>query len=145
MGDPLPTKDEAIARLEAFQVRLDEAKKQGRAAYDQLFEAAPAGVALHEIDARGHVTRVNARELEILGRRLDELIGKPVWQFSVMKEASERAVEKKLAGGGLRPFVRTLARADQVGITVALVERYLRNTHDEIVGIRTTFMQIAGN
>jgi PAS domain S-box-containing protein len=144
MGDPLPTKDEAVARLEAFQVRLDEAHEQGRAAYDKLFDAAPAGVALHEIDARGHVTRVNARELEILGRRLDELIGKPVWQFSVMKEASERAVEKKLAGGGLRPFVRTLARADQVGITAAFVERYLHDARGEIVGIRTSFMQIAG-
>jgi len=43
MADRLPTKDEAIARLEAFQVRLDEAKKLGRAAYDQLFDAAPAG------------------------------------------------------------------------------------------------------
>jgi hypothetical protein len=61
-----------------------------------------------------------------------------------MKEASERAVEKKLAGGGLRPFVRTLTRADQFGITAAFVERYLRNARDEIVGIRTSFMQITG-
>ena len=144
MGDSLPSKDEAMARLEAFQVRLDEAHKKGRAAYDQLFDAAPTGVALHEIDARGHVTRINARELEILGRRRDELVGKPVWQFAVMKEASERAVEKKLAGGGLRPFVRTLTRADQVGITAAFVERYLRNARNEIVGIRTSFMQITG-
>ena len=144
MADPLPTKDEAIARLEAFQVRLDEAKRLGRAAYDQLFDQAPAGVALHEIDARGYLTRVNERELEILGRRREELVGKPVWQFAVMKEASERAVEKKLAGGGLRPFVRTLTRADQVGITAAFVERYLRNTRDEIVGIRTSFMPITG-
>jgi len=29
-------------------------------------------------------------------------------------------VEKKLAGGGLRPFVRTLTRADQVAITACL-------------------------
>jgi len=144
MADPLPTKDEAIARLEAFQVRLDEAKALGRAAYDQLFDSAPAGVALHEIDARGYLTRVNERELEILGRRREELVGKPVWQFAVMKEASERAVEKKLAGGGLRPFVRTLTRADQVAITAAFVERYLRNARDEIVGIRTTFMPIMG-
>lgn len=145
MADSLPTKDEAIARLEAFQTRLDEALKRGRAAYDTLFDEAPPGVALHEIDMSGFVTRVNDPELAILGRRRDELIGKPVWQFSVMMDASMRAVEKKLAGGGLRPFVRTLARADQVGITVALVERYLRNARDEIVGIRTTFMQIAGN
>ena len=144
MADSLPAKDEAIVHLEAFQVRLDGAQKQGRAAYDTLFDAAPPGIAVHEIDMRGFVTRVNDPELAILGRRRDELIGQPVWQFSVMKEASMRAVEKKLAGGGLRPFVRTLARADQVGIMVALVERYLRNAGDEIVGIRTTFMQIEG-
>jgi PAS domain-containing protein len=144
MADSLPAKDEAIANLEAFQVRLDAAQKQGRTAYDDLFDAAPAGIALHEIDMRGFVTRVNDPELAILGRRRDELIGQPVWQFSVMTEASMRAVEKKLAGGGLRPFVRTLARADQVGITVALVERYLRNAREEIVGIRTAFMQIEG-
>jgi PAS domain S-box-containing protein len=144
MAETLPTKDEAIARLEAFQVRLDEAQQRGRAAYDALFDAAPAGIALHEIDGAGQVTRVNAHELEILGRRREELLGQPVWQFSVMKEASQRAVEKKLAGGGLKPFVRTLARGDQVGITVALVERYLRNARDEIVGIRTSFMQITG-
>jgi PAS domain-containing protein len=144
MADSLPTKDEAIAHLEAFQVRLDEAQQQGRGAYDTLFDAAPAGVALHEIDGAGLVTRVSARELDILGRRREELIGQPVWQFAVMKEASQRAVEKKLAGGGLKPFVRTLARADQVGITAAFVERYLRNARDEIVGIRTAFMQIAG-
>jgi PAS domain-containing protein len=145
MADSLPTKDEAIARLEAFQTRLDEALNRGRAAYDNLFDSAPPGLALHEIDMSGFVTRVNDPELAILGRQREELIGKPVWQFSVMMDASMRAVEKKLAGGGLRPFVRTLARADQVGITVALVERYLRNSRDEIVGIRTTFMQIAGN
>jgi PAS domain S-box-containing protein len=144
MADSLPTKDEAIARLEAFQVRLDEAQQQGRAAYDALFDTAPPGVALHEIDMNGLVTRVNDSELAILGRRREELMGQPVWQFSVMREASERAVEKKLAGGGLRPFVRTLARVDQVGITVALVERYLRNAREEIVGIRTSFMQIMG-
>ena len=145
MADSLPAKDEAIAHLEAFQARLDAAQQKSRAAYDALFDGAPAGIALHEIDGAGRVTRVNEGELEILGRRRDELIGQPVWQFAVMQEASMRAVEKKLAGGGLRPFVRTLARADQAGITVALVERYIHNAHEEIVGIRTTFMQIAGS
>ena len=144
MAESLPTKDEAIARLEAFQLRLDEARSQGRAAYEKLFDAAPRGVALHEIDMSGVVTRVNDPELAIMGRRREDVLGKPVWQFAVMKEASQRAVEKKLAGGGLKPFVRTLAREDQSGITVALVERYLRNARDEIVGIRTAFMPITG-
>ena len=144
MADPLPTKDDAIARLEAYQQRLDEAQKQGRAAYDVLFDSAPPGLALHEIDARGHVTRVNAQELEVLGRRADELLGKPVWQFAVMKEASQRAVERKLAGGGLKPFVRTLARGDQAPLTAAIVERYIHDARGGIAGIRTALMPIAG-
>jgi PAS domain S-box-containing protein len=144
MADSLPTKDEAIARLEAYQARLDAARADGKAAYDTLFDGAPPGFALHEIDAQGTMTRVNSRELEMMGRRTEELLGRPVWQFAVMQDASQRAVEKKLAGGGLRPFVRTLSRADQSAFTAAFVERYLKDTSGRITGIRTAFMPISG-
>jgi PAS domain-containing protein len=144
MADSLPTRDEATERLEAYQQRLDDAHAQGRAAYDTLFEGAPAGLALHEIDLQGTVKRVNASELQILGRSADEVLHKPVWQFSVMREASQRACEKKLAGGGLKPFVRTLARADQTPFTAAFVERYLKDARGQIAGIRTAFMVISG-
>jgi PAS domain S-box-containing protein len=144
MPDPLPSKDEAIARLEAYQQRLDEAQATGPASYDALFDGAPSGVALHEIDAQATVTRVNARELEILGRREDEIRGRHVWEFAVMKEASQRAVSKKLSGSGLKPFVRTLTRADGTGFTAAFVERYLSDPSGAVVGIRTAFMPIRG-
>ena len=144
-ASPLPTKDDAIAQLESYQARLDEARRQGRAAYDALFDGGPAHLALHEIDGQGTVTRVNAGELEILGRRADEVLGRPVWQFAVMQDASQRAVEKKLSGAGLRPFVRTLTRADQTPVTVALVERYVKDSGGRIVGIRTAFMPISGS
>lgn len=145
MAASLPTKDDAIAQLESYQARLDEAQGQGRAAYDVLFDSGPADIALHEIDGRGTVTRVNARELQIVGRRAEEVLGRAVWQFAVMQDASQRAVEKKLSGAGLRPFVRTLTRADQTPVTVALVERYLKDSGDRIVGIRTAFMPISGS
>jgi len=144
MVDALPTKDDAIARLEAYQTRLDEARAKGRAAYDTLFDGAPPAVALHEIDASGTITRVNLRELEIMGWKREDLVGQPAWRFAVMQENSRRAVEKKLAGGGLRPFVRTLQRADGTPVTVALVERYLMSASGAITGIRTSFMPIAG-
>jgi PAS domain-containing protein len=144
MADSLPTKDDAIARLDDYQTRLDAAREHGRAAYDNLFDGAPLGVALHEIDARGTVTRVNASELAMVGRRAEEILGQPVWRFAVMQDASQRAVEKKLSGAGLRPFVRTLTRADQSGVTVVLVERYLKDATGRIVGIRTAFTPIVG-
>ena len=77
------------------------------------------------------------------GRRADELLGKPVWTFAVMEDASHRAVERKLAGSGLKPFVRTLTRGDGTGATAAFVERYLKDGSGAIVGIRTALMQIS--
>jgi PAS domain S-box-containing protein len=143
MPSSLPTKDEAIARLEAYQQRLDEAAAQSGGRYATLFDQAPAGLALHEIDARGTIRKVNAQELELIGRTAEDLIGKPAWQFAVMQDASRRAVEKKLAGGGLKPFVRTLTRGDGAGVTAAFVERYLKDDKGAIVGIRTALMLIA--
>ena len=142
MADSLPTKDEAFARLEAYQRRLEEAFAKGAGAYDAAFEGAPPGLALHEIDREATLTRVNSRELEILGRAREDVVGHKTWQFAVMQEASRRAVERKLAGGGLKPFVRTLTRADGSGFTAAFVERYVHDAHGEIAGIRTAFMPI---
>ena len=138
----LPGKDEAITRLEAYQQRLDEAA-ESRSRYDTLFDDAPEGLALHEIDAQGTVRRVNRQELELIGRTAEELLGKPVWIFAVMQDASRRAVERKLAGGGLKPFVRTLTRGDGSGVTAAFVERYLKDDKGGIAGIRTALMLIA--
>lgn len=138
-----PTKDEAIARLQAYQDRLDAAREQGRRAYDKLFDEAPEGVGLHEIDLAKTVTRVNARELELLGYRREEVVGQHCTKFVVMHEVSERATVKKLAGEGLKPFVRAFLRADGSSVTMALVERYLRSADGKIVGIRTALTPIA--
>ena len=134
--------DEAIASLEAYQQRLDNAAALGRPAYDRLFDDAPPGMAVHEIDVDRKVQRVNDRELELLGYRREDVLGKDASSFAVMRETSQRAVERKLAGGGLKPYVRTLARADGTGVTVALVERYLKDAAGQIVGIRTAFTPI---
>ena len=137
-----PTKDEAIARLESYQERLEAALKEGRAAYDRLFDEAPPGVGLHEIDLAKNVTRVNARELEMLGYRKDQVVGQHCSKFVVMHEASDRAATKKLSGEGLKPFVRAFLRADGSSVTMALVERYLYDAKGVIVGIRTALMPI---
>jgi PAS domain S-box-containing protein len=137
-----PTKDEAIARLESYQERLEAALKEGRAAYDRLFDEAPPEVGLHEIDLAKNVTRVNARELEMLGYRKDQVVGQHCSKFVVMHEASDRAATKKLSGEGLKPFVRAFLRADGSSVTMALVERYLYDAKGVIVGIRTALMPI---
>ena len=136
-----PYKDEAVARLEIYQQKLDNARTKKE--YDQLFDHAPADIGLHEIDLKKIITRVSPSELKILGYRADQVLGKVASSFAVMQETSNRAAEKKLQGGGLKPFVRTFACADGSAITLALVERYLRDAQGQIIGIRTSLMPIS--
>jgi len=136
-----PHKDEAVARLEIYQAKLDNARTKKE--YDQLFDHAPDDIGLHEIDMDKKITRVNPSELKILGFRQDQVLGKLASSFAVMQETSFRAAEKKLSGAGLKPFMRTFACADGSAVTLALVERYLKDAKGHIIGIRTALMPIA--
>ncbi len=100
----------------------------------------PPGVGIHEIDARKVYRRVGRGALEILGYRVEELLGRPVVEFIVMSETAQRAIDKKLTGASeLRPFVRSLIRADRSSITLLLLDRHLKDSERRIVGIRTAF------
>jgi len=121
---------------------LEAALKEGRYAYDRLFDEAPEGIGLHEIDLEKNVTRVNQRELELLGYSREQIVGQHCTRFVVMHEVSERATTKKLAGEGLKPFVRAFLKADGTSLTVALVERYRRDASGKIIGIRTALAPI---
>ena len=140
-GTARPGKDEAVARLEIYQQKLDNARTKKE--YDQLFDHAPDDIGLHEIDMEKVIKRVSPSELKILGYRQDQVVGKVASSFAVMQETSTRAVEKKLTGAGLKPFMRTFACADGSAVTLALVERYLKDAKGNIIGIRTALMPIA--
>jgi len=137
--------DDAVALLSAYQDRLDRAAEEGAKRYDEVFANPPAGVGVHEIDQKRVIRRVNSVEPELLGYPASELLGRPVHDFIVMSEASQRAIEKKLAGGvTLRPFVRTFRRADGGAVAMALVDRHLKDGAGAVVGIRTALVRIAG-
>jgi len=135
--------DRAVAVLEEYQTRLDRAALQGRANYDAVFNDPPAGVGVHEIDLDRVVRRVNRIEPDLLGYAAADLLGKPVHDFIVMSEASRRAIDKKLHGEmALKPFARSFQRADGVAVTMALVDRLLKDASGAVVGIRTAMMKI---
>jgi PAS domain S-box-containing protein len=139
------TMDDAVALLSAYQDRLERAAEEGQACYDEVFANPPAGVGVHEIDQKRVIRRVNAIEPELLGYSALELMGRPVHDFIVMSEASQRAIEKKLSGGvALRPFVRTFRLADGGAVPMALVDRHLKDAAGAVVGIRTAMARIAG-
>lgn len=139
---PLP-KDEAIAVLNAFHDKMDAAAQEGPARFLEVFRNAPPGVGAHEIDEHMVITRVNPEELKLMRYTEDQMVGHPVLEFVVMKEAAQRAVDQKLKGSKeLRPFVRSLTRGDGTAIPVVIVERYCRNREGKIAGIRTAIHEI---
>jgi PAS domain S-box-containing protein len=138
------TMDEAVALLTAYQDRLDRAAAEGGSRYDEVFANPPAGVGVHEIDQKRVIRRVNALEPQLLGYSAEQLLSRPVHDFIVMSEASQRAIEKKLTGGALRPFVRSFRRADGGAVAMALVDRHLKDAAGTVVGIRTAMVRIAG-
>jgi PAS domain S-box-containing protein len=137
------SREQALAILIGVQDRLDEADKQGPAYYQDAFERAPRGVAVHELDERAAITRVNREELRLLGYREEQLVGHPPWEFIVMNEVAQRAIGQKLSGAKeLKPFVRTFRHASGAAMTMLLVDRHRKDAQGRIVGLRTAFMEV---
>jgi PAS domain S-box-containing protein len=135
------TEETAAARLAEFLEGLERAEAEGAARFRAAFDHAPAGIGVHELDAKGVITRVNAEELRLLGYRMDEMVGRASWDFAVMQGVSQRAVEKKLSGEKeLKAFVRTFQRKDGTGIALLLLDRLVRDASGKVRGIRTALM-----
>ena len=135
---------EALATtLAAFHDKLERAHKQGLVAFESAMVEAPAGVGFHEIDSAHVITKVSPEELRILGYKKSEMVGRPVWEFIVMQEAAQRAIEQKLKGTrDLKPFVRTFKRADGSAVALLLLDRHLVDASGHPVGIRTAMTRI---
>jgi PAS domain S-box-containing protein len=141
---PAPRPRSTVERvLEDYQARLDAATARGPAAYGREFERPPAGVGAHEIDPGKVFRRINAGGLAILGYPAAELLGRRVLDFIVMRETSERAIDRKLAGAAeLKPFVRSFVRADGSSVTLLMLDRHIRNAEGEAVGLRTVYAPV---
>jgi PAS domain S-box-containing protein len=145
----MPEPDRARTRadvgpaLERYQDELDRAAVEGLRQYEKVFESPPPGLGAHEIDLDKVYRRVNRGALAILGYEKGDLVGKPVVRFIVMAETSQRSIEKKLSGlAELKPFVRTFVQKDGRSITLLLLDRHLKDSRGEIVGIRTVFAPV---
>ena len=127
----------------AFLAGIREQELQKRETrFQELFDQAPIGY--HELDTEGRFTRVNRTELEMLGYTAAEMLGKPVWEFSVEKEKSRDTVAAKLAGEipPGRVFERTLRRKDGNTLAVLVGVRLLHDESGHIRGIRSTIQDI---
>jgi len=133
--------DAAAGRLREYLIELEQAQAQGPARFREVFERPNSGIGVHELDDQGIITRVNPEELRLLGYRESQVVGRPAWEFAVMQGVSQRSVDKKLAGEKeLKPFVRTLQKADGTGVAMLVLDRLIRDAHGKARGIRTAIM-----
>jgi len=137
------SQEEMVAMLQAYQDKLAQAEQEGKARFEQVFASPPPGVAVHEFDTSATIRRVNAEELKILGYESSQVVGRAVWEFVVMQDASKQSVQKKLAGEkDIKPFVRTFRKADGGGIVLLLVDRRLHDAQGRPRGIRTAMVHL---
>ena len=129
--------------MSAFHDRLDGAASN-EMRYAAVFGDPPEGIGAHEIDAAGIIRRVNAQELAMLGYTEGQMVGRGVTDFIVMKEASERAIGKRLHGErDTKPFLRAFRKADGTAVTMLMMVRLLRGPQGETRGIRTVMTEAA--
>jgi diguanylate cyclase (GGDEF)-like protein/PAS domain S-box-containing protein len=124
------------------QKRAEELLRESEAKFQQLFDEAPVGY--HVIDIQGRITKVNRTELEMLGYTLEEMLGQPVWKFIGDEETSRNAVLAKIAGTipPARGFERTYCRKDGTTFPVIIEDRALRDNEGRIIGIQSTIQDI---
>ncbi len=144
-----------LQELNALRQRLKELEKseqeckRAKAAlqasekkFQQFYDESPVGY--HELDTKGRITRVNRKELEMLGYTPGEMLGNPVWNFFLEEDTTRHVTLAKL-GGDVSfhdTFERSYRRKDGTTLPVLIEERLLRDEKGQILGIRSAVEDI---
>ena len=142
-------RDSALAELVANQIagavsnaRLHSSLLDSEARFRELYDEAPVGY--RELDSEGRVTRVNRTELDLLDYTQDEMVGRPIWEFTEEQDAVRRELSEKAAGrmeiAGAHE--RTFRKKDGTTLPV-LVESRVLSDRGQIAGFRSTVQDIS--
>ena len=124
------------------QRHTEEALRESEEKYKDLFEDAPVGYM--EYDNQGRITKVNRKELEMLGYTTEEMVGEPAWNFVIEKEKGQELIKAKLAGD--KPPSKNLERAyirkDGTTFPGLIEDAIFKDETGRIMGIRSTIQDI---
>lgn len=124
------------------QKRIENELKKSQKDFKDLFDNAPIGY--HEIDAEGHITRINQTELNMLGYSFEELIGQPIWSIAHNPDEIQLQLREKLNGKKTKPtaFETSLMSKNGLIFYVLIQDRILKDVDGNITGIRSTVQDI---
>jgi PAS domain S-box-containing protein len=133
---------EELEKLEEDHKRAQRALKESEKKFQQFYDEAPVGY--HELDTKGRITRVNRKELQMLGYSAGEMLGKPVWNFFEEEDTTRKVILAKLSGDVSfhNTFERTYRRKDGSTLPVLVEDRVMRDPDNQIVAIRSTVEDI---
>ncbi len=122
--------------------RIEVALRESEERFRELYDNAPVGY--FEYNTEGRITNVNRTEIERLGYTLDDMVGKPVWEFIVEGEAARQQILAKLSGAmpPARSLERTYRRKDGTTFPAIIEDRLLRDEKGSIKGLRATIQDI---
>ena len=143
-----PTYEELEKRVKELEreavkrEQVEEALKESEEKYKDLYKEAPVGYM--EYDSKGCITRVNRRELEMLGYTAEEIVGKPAWSFVKEKEKGQELIKAKLAGDRTpsKNLERTFIRKDGTTFPGLIEDVIFKDETGRIIGIRSTIQDI---
>lgn len=145
LNDELKALHQRVQELESSDQQREHAEaalRESEKKFQQFYDEAPVGY--HELDTKGRITRVNRKELEMLGYTAGEMLGKPLWNFFVEEDTTRHVTMAKLAGDVSfhDTFERTYRRKDGTTLPVLVEDRLLRDKNGQIIGIRSTVEDI---
>ena len=147
MAAPVWVSDEHVADYASYRditerKRGEDALRESEKKFQKLFDEAPVGYLV--LDAEGRITQVNRTELAMLGYSAEEMLGQPIWYFTVEEEESRRTVMAKLSGalGAGRGFERTFRRKDGTTLPVLIEDAFILDAEGKVIGIHTTHQDI---
>ena len=132
----------AVVRDATDRKRAEEALRRSEERYRSLYDEAPVGYIEYDADAR--ITSVNRKEAEMLGYGVEEILGRPAWDFVVERDEAERVIRGKLEGE-IPPSTsleRLYRRKDGTTISAMIGDAILRDGSGRIMGVRATIQDI---
>jgi PAS domain S-box-containing protein len=131
-----------LEKSEQERKRLAAALGESEKKFQQIYDEAPIG--FHELDIKGRITRVNRRELQMLGYTAGEMLGKPIWNFFEEEDTTRKVILAKLSGDVSfhNTFERTYRRKNGMTLPVLLEDRVIQDKNGQIIGIRSTVEDI---